>query len=222
MKTAFDLNALKTLGREYAPGAGIGALSGGAYGALNADEGDALSGGLQGAAAGGLGGALMSAPRIQGNKMIADLAAQRGHPDLGALMQNTGKGQQALEGIVGGLGGSHMTVPEIPEHDPAEKIAMNAFEAGRYDALAKLGFAPALMAAGRAAIGAAKPAAGMAARAFGLGGRQAMKSLGAAGKAGMGALQQGMPGMAKGLQTAGKVMSNPMAQMGMMAGASAL
>ncbi len=93
----------------------------------------------------------------------------------------------------------------------------NAFEAGQYDALAKLGFAPAVMAAGRAAIGAAKPAAGMAARAFGLGGRQAMKSLGAAGKAGMGSLQQSMPGMAKGLQTAGKVLSNPMAQMGMMA-----
>jgi hypothetical protein len=98
----------------------------------------------------------------------------------------------------------------------------NAYEAGRYDALVKLGFAPALMAAGRAAVGAAKPALGMAGRAFGLGGRQAMKGLGAAGKAGMGSLQQSMPGMAKGLQTAGKVLSNPMAQMGMMAGASAL
>lgn len=98
----------------------------------------------------------------------------------------------------------------------------NAYEAGRYDALAKLGFAPALMAAGRAAVGAAKPALGMAGRAFGLGGRQAMKGFGAAGRAGMGSLQQSMPGMAKGLQTAGKVLSNPMAQMGMMAGASAL
>lgn len=225
---------LQALGHAAAPGAALGAAAGGIHGAASAEDGDALMGALRGAAAGGVGGGLLAIPGgVLGAGLGMGRNALRGvktpHGDapqgdqLLQVMQDVGRGigtGYGAGGVGGGLAGS-MLANAGKGGEESSKVAMNAFEAGQYDALAKLGFAPAVMAAGRAAIGAAKPALGMAGRAFSLGGRQAMKGFGAAGRAGMSTLQQQAPGLAKGLQTAGKVLKHPATQVGMM-GASML
>lgn len=79
--------------------------------------------------------------------------------------------------------------------------------------LSKHAFAPALLAAGRAALPGLARAGTSAMRGMRVGGSHAMNALRQGGQA----FAQQAPGVAKGLQTAGKVLSNPMTQMGLMA-----
>lgn len=103
-----------------------------------------------------------------------------------------------------------------------------AYVAGAHAALTELGMEKDAFAAALGAIGrSVAPHLARAGRNF-LGGVSGQASLGkslaagmgrldAAGKAGMGALQANAPGVAKGLQTAGKVLTHPATQVGMVA-----